>query len=883
MAELTKLEKLQFFRKFRKRLFYLTEGIAYGVIIPIYMIYFIMVADLKSEQIFAFGIVAVVVLGVVLFAFIVAYRILTRPLSQYFRHLAGDEPPDEDMIVIARERLGALSNLQAASIFVRGIGGIGFISILSIPLLNLTYKKLLDFWAGGVVVTIALMILYGFVTRKLVFEFINTGIMDDTIEVISPETKTLSGATARLMPFITSIYFMAMMLSIMVVGVYLVYHNSLGAFSQNMVNLSRYGVREYENVLAHQEEILEVLSDDSLPDEFRKQRMNRLAKKNAIYESMFIAETGKGARVQYSTGQKAPAWSRQDEFKENFVQGRKLKTHISPPGISPATKLPVLMMTKPIGKDQVIGIVLNLTELYKRYMKIKVGEEGYVLFANKEGKFIMHPKKGSMARESLKDYSFGEFFLSTFDVVEYYRYDEINKLGCSSRGEKYDIIAMAAVPHAEFDRTIVSVALWIFILGLIMAGMTISILYLFINHRLRPLRDCQEALGNMSRGNFSMKVMNVIGDEVGMVSSGITILSNTVTGIVDGILGISTQLAVSSRQMSATSQAFSDNAQNQASSVEEITASIEEVSAGMEFVASGINDQSDNINTLMLNFEELSRVISSMEERIGNAVGSINAISGRSKEGEKSLQEMTTIMNSINHSSTSMVDIIKIISDISEQVNLLSLNAAIEAARAGDAGRGFAVVADEISKLAEQTAQSLSEIDHLIKQNTGSIKTGAVTIDSITSVLKEVVDGVGEIAVNVDLISENMKQEVTINQDVRKSAEVVKNRADEIRTATNEHKESISEVVRSISNINELIQANALGAQEMSDSVDGVTDMSHDLHESMKFFKATGKTAEAEAAVFNKELYNEDSDSSRQKKYEDANIDIEENPNPEGV
>ena len=81
-------------------------------------------------------------------------------------------------------------------------------------------------------------------------------------------------------------------------------------------------------------------------------------------------------------------------------------------------------------------------------------------------------------------------------------------------------------------------------------------------------------------------------------------------------------------------------------------------------------------------------------------------------------------------SSREMMGIVDIINDISEKINLLSLNAAIEAARAGDAGRGFAVVADEISKLADQTAISIKEIDRLIKVNNDEITAGGDNIDS---------------------------------------------------------------------------------------------------------------------------------------------------------
>ena len=99
-------------------------------------------------------------------------------------------------------------------------------------------------------------------------------------------------------------------------------------------------------------------------------------------------------------------------------------------------------------------------------------------------------------------------------------------------------------------------------------------------------------------------------------------------------------------------------------------------------------------------------------------------ISLKAREGEQSMTGMNSAMTRIIQSSEEMTGIVKIINDISERINLLSLNAAIEAARAGDAGRGFAVVADEISKLADQTASSIKSIDTLIRTNESEIGKG---------------------------------------------------------------------------------------------------------------------------------------------------------------
>ncbi len=95
------------------------------------------------------------------------------------------------------------------------------------------------------------------------------------------------------------------------------------------------------------------------------------------------------------------------------------------------------------------------------------------------------------------------------------------------------------------------------------------------------------------------------------------------------------------------------------------------------------------------------------------------------RAGQDSLHNMNSSMQKAGESSHEMQNIVGMISDISDQINLFSLNAAIESARAGDAGKGFAVVSDQISKLAEETANSIGEINTLIKENSSEIEAGS--------------------------------------------------------------------------------------------------------------------------------------------------------------
>jgi methyl-accepting chemotaxis protein len=205
----------------------------------------------------------------------------------------------------------------------------------------------------------------------------------------------------------------------------------------------------------------------------------------------------------------------------------------------------------------------------------------------------------------------------------------------------------------------------------------------------------------------------------------------------------------------------------------------------------------------------------------------VNEISAYATSGETSLNSMQQSMTKIYDGSTRMTSIVEIINSISDKINLLSLNAAIEAARAGDAGRGFAVVADEISKLADQTATSLKEIDTLIKMNMGEISKGSDTMNNMVGDISRIINGVATMNGMIGEIAHYMAEQDEINQGVNEQAGMVKDRSSEIKSASQEQKVASEEIVKSISSVNEITQHNSevlINLKRLSEEVSRMAD-----------------------------------------------------------
>lgn len=298
----------------------------------------------------------------------------------------------------------------------------------------------------------------------------------------------------------------------------------------------------------------------------------------------------------------------------------------------------------------------------------------------------------------------------------------------------------------------------------------------------------------------------------------------------------STRLVEAAREIESSYENISSNTQMQAASTEEVTASIEEISAGIDNISESAAGQNRNISALLSALDNLSKIIIKLNDEVNGALSLTGLITGKARSGEQSLHVMNDSITAISRSSVEMSNIISIINDISDRINLLSLNAAIEAARAGDAGRGFAVVADEISKLADQTAMSIKDISRLITVNETEIKRGADSISGTVSTFSEIISDIGVINSVIGNISSGMKNQSDTNSSVNRDANDVSQHASEIVDATGEQKTAIDEVVKTVSLINDYSQMNSEQIEEMISRSKLLINMIDDMNRAIEAY-----------------------------------------------
>jgi len=315
-----------------------------------------------------------------------------------------------------------------------------------------------------------------------------------------------------------------------------------------------------------------------------------------------------------------------------------------------------------------------------------------------------------------------------------------------------------------------------------------------------------------------------------------TIISHF-SAIISKIVDVSQTLAASSVEISQNVISFSDNIQSESSSVEQVNATLEELAASEESIMTSVETQQIEINRINQMADDLKLIIHSVVQNINMTNDKVRTINEDVISNSKEMNEMTDIITRSADESKDMLGIVNIINDISEQINLLSLNAAIEAARAGEAGRGFAVVADEISHLADATTSSIKQIDDLIMQNNKNSDSALQKVRSAIAKEKTILLGIESITNMMQELSRLTDKQNSANEEVNQSLKEVLTKTNFITSAIREGKVAIDEIVKSVSVIREMTQSNSLSSEEISASTEEISSMAETLKSEVSFFK----------------------------------------------
>jgi methyl-accepting chemotaxis protein len=326
-------------------------------------------------------------------------------------------------------------------------------------------------------------------------------------------------------------------------------------------------------------------------------------------------------------------------------------------------------------------------------------------------------------------------------------------------------------------------------------------------------------------------------DEIDELIEAINNMIVTIRRIMSDINVITTELGTDSENLADISKKMDMESQNQAGSIEQTTAANEELMGSIENVASSAAHQVERVTQTSAAMEELASSTKIVGDNSVNSSRKANETVIEAKNTEKVLQDTTVSINQISESSKKIVDIVGIINDISDQINLLSLNAAIEAARAGEHGKGFAVVSQEISKLADATAQSTKEIESLIKTSRADIEKGAKLVNHTMGAITSMITKIEEAAQLIEEIAASSEEQIKGSETVMLDVEEINKMSEKIAMATSEQKLTSTEMLNAITLINDSIQVIASSAHILADAAESIRQKASRLKEVNNEFK----------------------------------------------
>jgi methyl-accepting chemotaxis protein len=336
---------------------------------------------------------------------------------------------------------------------------------------------------------------------------------------------------------------------------------------------------------------------------------------------------------------------------------------------------------------------------------------------------------------------------------------------------------------------------------------------------VQPISRLNEAISNIERTNdLTLNIAVTSEDENGQMASSFNSMIGKFHGIVKDLHSSIEHLASSSEELSASAVQIAGGSQSQSSRAAQVSTATQEMSATIIEVAKNVSSAADAAR-------EASGVAVKGGKIVSESIESMNGIADTARES-------SAIISALGDRSKQIGNIVNVIDDIADQTNLLALNAAIEAARAGEQGRGFAVVADEVRKLAEKTMKATKEIGEMIKamQNeTGkaisSMHEEVKAVDKGVQLAKEAGEALSEIVSKVDVVTSMVHQ---------------------VTTATEQQSAATEQISGDIAAVAEVINETSASAQQIAKASQEMAELATSLKATVEVFRIDGKQSAAE-------------------------------------
>lgn len=458
----------------------------------------------------------------------------------------------------------------------------------------------------------------------------------------------------------------------------------------------------------------------------------------------------------------------------------------------------------------VVGMNIDLEMFSNSLSNILVGNSGYIFIADTKGNIISHPNRSLIGTQEAKDLSFWSEATAKKQGFTSYDYQGVSRFGAFYTSGVTGWKIIASMKNSELKKD-VQIILQTFIIVLIIiciAALLVS--YFFSSGISGNIRKMVELLGKVSQGDFTVTSNIKSKDEFRQLGEHFNLMVNNVSDLIRS-------LQKSTATVNETAVLMANIAKDTDYSIKEVAESLGEVAHGATQQAQSASESTDSIiqlSDLLGRIDQSTQIIHELSGTSSvlteQGLKQIDILLDTSGETKASTEIIFELVKDMNESMNRINEISDTITGITNQTNLLSLNASIEAARAGEAGRGFSVVAGEIRKMSEQSRVSAVQIKDILEElkekASSSAKAMELTNQKVTQ-QEEAVDQTKAVFYDINNAVQALAEKI---QDI-------KNHIANILT----RKEVI---VEQIENISAVSQESASALEEVNASTEVITD-----------------------------------------------------------